>query len=64
MDPWFKRCCPNHGLRDAQILLRGQSKTLKCFVLLKDDKDLVKGTVTVEKRLQNRVAGNESTTDL
>ena len=37
--------------------------TPNCFVLLKDDKNLVKTTITVEERLQNRVAGNESTSD-
>ena len=31
---------------------------------MKDDKILVKGTMTVDERLQNRVAKNESTTDL
>ena len=49
---------------NAQTILRGHSKTPNCFILLKDDKYLVKGTMTVEERLQNRVAGNESTTDL
>ena len=48
---------------NAQIL-RGHSKTPSCFVLLKDDKNLVKGTTTVDERLQNRVAKNESTSDL
>ena len=46
---------------NAQTILGGgggHSKTPNCFVLLNDDKDLVKGTMTVEKRLQNRVAGN------
>ena len=49
---------------NARTILLGHSKTPNCCVLLKDDKDLVKGTMTVEERLQNRVAGNESTTDL
>ena len=49
---------------NAQTIFRGHSKTPNCLVLLKDDKNLVKGTMTVEERLQNRVAGNESTTDL
>ena len=49
---------------NAQIILRGNSKTPNCFVLLKHDKDLVTGTMTVDERLQSRVAGNESTTDL
>ena len=49
---------------NAQTILRRHSETTNCFVLLKDDKDLVKGTMTVEEWLQNRVAGNESTTDL
>ena len=49
---------------NAETILRGQSKPHNCFVLLKNDKDLVKGTMTVEERLQNREAGNESTTDL
>ena len=49
---------------NAQIILRGHSKTPNCFVLLKNEKDLVKGMLTVEERLQNRVAGNDSTTDL
>ena len=35
-----------------------------CFLLLTDDKKLVKGTMTVVERLQRRVAKNESTTDL
>ena len=48
----------------AQTILRGHSKTPNCFLLLKDDKDLVKGTMTVEEWLQNRVVKNESTTDL
>ena len=42
----------------------GQSKTPNCFLLLKDDKHLVKRTMTVEERLQKQVAKNESTTDL
>ena len=49
---------------NAQTILRGHSKTPNCFVLLKDDKDLVKGTMTVEERLQSRVAGKESSADL
>ena len=49
---------------NAQTILRRYSKTPNCFVLLKDDKGLVKGTMTVEEWLQNRAAGNESTTDL
>ena len=49
---------------NAQTILRGHSKTPNCFLLLKDDKDLVKGTMTAEERLQNRVAKNESRTDL
>ena len=49
---------------NARTILRRHSKTPNCFVLLKDDKDLVKGTMNVEELLQNRVAGNESTTDL
>ena len=36
---------------------------LTAFFLLKDEKYLVKRAMTVEERLQNRVAGNESTTD-
>ena len=36
---------------NAQTILRGHSKTSNCFLLLKDDKDLVKGTMTVEERL-------------
>ena len=49
---------------NAHTILRGHFKTPNCFLLLKDDKDLVKGTMTVEERLQNREAKNESTTDL
>ena len=49
---------------NAQTILRVHFKTPNCFLLLRDDKDLVKSTMTVEKRLQNRVAKNESTTDL
>ena len=49
---------------NAQTILREHSKTSICFLLLKDDKYLVKGTMTVEERLQNRVTENESTTDL
>ena len=49
---------------NAQTIFRGPSKTPNCFLLLKDDKDLVEGTMTVEERLQNRVAKNESTTGL
>ena len=49
---------------NAQTILQGHSKTPNCFLLLKDDRDLVKGTMTVEERLQNRVAKNVSTTDL
>ena len=48
----------------AQFIIRGLSKTPNCFVLLKSDKNWVKGAMTVEERSQNRVAGNESTTDL
>ena len=47
----------------AQKNFQRHSKTLNCFVLLKDDKNLVKGTMTVEERLQIRIARNESTTD-
>ena len=46
---------------NAQTILRGLSKTPNCFLLLKE---LVKGTMTKEERLQNQVAKNESTTDL
>ena len=49
---------------NAQTILRGQSKTPNCFLLVKDNKDLVKRTMTVEERLQKRVAKNDSTTDL
>ena len=49
---------------NAQSVLRGHYKLPNCFVLLKDDKNLVKGTMTVEEWLQNRVAGNEAITDL
>ena len=49
---------------NAETILRGHSKPHNCFVLLKNDKNLVKGTMTVEDWLQNREAGNESTTDL
>ena len=49
---------------NAQTILRGHSKTPNCFLLLKDDKDLVKGTMTVEERLQNGLAKNETTIDL
>ena len=49
---------------NAQTILRGHSKTPNCFLLLKDDRDLVKGTMTVEERLQNQVAKNESATEL
>ena len=49
---------------NAQTILRRHSKTPNCFLLLKDDKDLVNGMMTVEEQLQNRVAKNESTTDL
>ena len=49
---------------NAQTILREHFKTPNCFLLLKDDKDLVKGMMTAEERLQNRVAKNESTTDL
>ena len=49
---------------NAQTILRGHSKAPNCFLLLKDGNDLVKGTMTVEERLQNRVAKNESATDL
>ena len=49
---------------NAQTILRCHSDTPNCFVLLKNEKGLVKGTLTVEERLQNRVAGNDSTTDL
>ena len=49
---------------NAQTILRGHSKTPNNFLLLKDDNHLVKGTMNVEERLQNRVAKNESTTDL
>ena len=48
---------------NAQTILRGHFKTPNCFLLLKDDKDLVEGTMTVDEWLQNRVAKNESTTD-
>ena len=48
----------------AQTIFREDSKTPNCFFLLKDDKNLVKGTMTVEERLQNRVVGNKLTTDL
>ena len=37
---------------NAQNIQRGQSKTTNCFVLLKVDKDLVRGTMTVEERFQ------------
>ena len=49
---------------NTQTILREHFKTPNCFLLLKDDIDLVKGTVTAEERLQNRAAKNESTTDL
>ena len=49
---------------NAETIIRRHSKTPNCFLLLKDDKDLVKGTMTWEERLQNRVAKNESTIDL
>ena len=49
---------------NVQTIHRSHSKTPYCIVLLIDDKDFVKGKMTVEERLQNRVAGNESTTDL
>ena len=45
----------------VQTIFWGHSKTPNCFLLLKD---LVKGTMTVEERWQNRVAKNESTVDL
>ena len=45
---------------NAQTILRGHSKTPNCFLLLKDGKDLFKGTMTVEGRLQNRVVKNEN----
>ena len=46
---------------NAQTILRGQSKTPNCFVLLNDDNDLVKETMTMAERLHKRVAGNYST---
>ena len=49
---------------NAQTILRWHSKTPNCSLLLKDDKDLVKGTMTVEEWLQNRVAKHESAADL
>ena len=49
---------------NAETILRGHSKTPKCFLLLKVDEYLVKGMMTAEERLQNRVDKNESTTDL
>ena len=48
----------------VQTIHRVHSNTPYCIVLVIDDKDFVKGKMTVEERLQNRVAGNESTTDL
>ena len=49
---------------NAQTILRGHSKTPNSFLLLKDDNHLIKGTMNVGERLYNRVAKNESTTDL
>ena len=49
---------------NAQTIFREHSKTPNCLFLLKDDKNLAKGTMTVEERLQNRVVENKLTTDL
>ena len=38
---------------NAQTIFRRHSKTPNYFLLLKDDKDLVKGTMNVQERLQN-----------
>ena len=52
------------GRDKAQTILLGHSKAPNCFVLLNDDKELVKGRMTVEERLQNLVDRNKSTTAL
>ena len=38
---------------NVQTIRRRHSETPNCFLLLKADKDLVKGTMAIEERLQN-----------